>query len=344
MLRETFDDDAQLLLVGCSTACAPSTCCTSTTSAPSRRRPWVLEQLYTIVNTRYEDGRALLITTNLVDIAPTGDEHPAAPCGRSTSGRCRASRRCAASRCRCSAPTTGWRRSGSCPRARPSSRRRGAALGPVRRRDVGGGRAALRAPTGSAGAPPRLTPRNARHRDRGRPVGRRGQGQGRRPARRAGRHGDPLPGRQQRRAHDRPRRRQVEVPPDPVRDPLSGQAVRDRQRRRHRPEGADRRARRAAGQAGRPQRPADQRQRAPDHAVPPAARPRRRDEARQAADRHHAARHRPLLRRQGRAPGHPHAGPARREDPQEEDHRGDRAQAPELRPVRQGPGRSTCSR
>jgi DNA replication protein DnaC len=27
--------------------------------------PWVLEQLYTIVNTRYEDGRALLLTTNL---------------------------------------------------------------------------------------------------------------------------------------------------------------------------------------------------------------------------------------------------------------------------------------
>jgi DNA replication protein DnaC len=27
--------------------------------------PWVLEQLYTIVNTRYEDGRALVLTTNL---------------------------------------------------------------------------------------------------------------------------------------------------------------------------------------------------------------------------------------------------------------------------------------
>src|SRR5215210_3704530 len=27
--------------------------------------PWVLEQLYTIVNTRYEDGRSLLLTTNL---------------------------------------------------------------------------------------------------------------------------------------------------------------------------------------------------------------------------------------------------------------------------------------
>jgi DNA replication protein DnaC len=27
--------------------------------------PWVLEQLYTIVNTRYEDGRAVVLTTNL---------------------------------------------------------------------------------------------------------------------------------------------------------------------------------------------------------------------------------------------------------------------------------------
>ena len=40
----------------------------------------------------------------------------------------------------------------------------------------------------------------------------------------------------------------------------------------------------------------------PYHMLP---RPRGRGEARQAADRHHAARHRPLLRRQGRAPGHP---------------------------------------
>src|SRR4051794_21727976 len=28
---------------------------------------WVLEQLYTIVNTRYEDGKAILLTTNLVN-------------------------------------------------------------------------------------------------------------------------------------------------------------------------------------------------------------------------------------------------------------------------------------
>ena len=32
----------------------------------------MLEQLYTIVNTRYEDGKAILLTTNLVK--PEGDE------------------------------------------------------------------------------------------------------------------------------------------------------------------------------------------------------------------------------------------------------------------------------
>ena len=30
--------------------------------------PWVLEQLYTVVNTRYEDGRAIVLTTNLVTL------------------------------------------------------------------------------------------------------------------------------------------------------------------------------------------------------------------------------------------------------------------------------------
>lgn len=38
---------------------------------------WVLEQLYTIFNTRYEDGKAVLLTTNLVDPSRAGGEHPA---------------------------------------------------------------------------------------------------------------------------------------------------------------------------------------------------------------------------------------------------------------------------
>ena len=63
-----------------------------------------------------------------------------------------------------------------------------------------------------------------------------------------------------------------------------------------------------------------------------------RGEARQA--RRSARRKRgigPVLRRQGGAPGHPRAGHARREDPQEEDRRRARAQAPDAAPVRQGP-------
>ena len=82
----------------------------------------------------------------------------------------------------------------------------------------------------------------------------------------------------------------------------------------------------------------DLRQRAPDHALPRAARPGRRGAARQAADRHHQARHRPLLRGQGGAPRHPGAGPARRGDPAQEDHGRARAEAPRAAPAREGPG------
>ena len=49
----------------CSTASPRSTCCTSTTSAPRRPADWVLEQLYAIVNARYEEERSVVITTNL---------------------------------------------------------------------------------------------------------------------------------------------------------------------------------------------------------------------------------------------------------------------------------------
>ena len=63
----------------------------------------------------------------------------------------------------------------------------------------------------------------------------------------------------------------------------------------------------------------DLRQRPPDHALPRAARHGRRGQAGQALDRHHPARHRPLLRRQGAAARHPRPGPARREDPAHQD-------------------------
>ena len=42
-----------------------STCCTSTTSAPRSSSDWVLEQLYALVNERYEAQRSVVVTTNL---------------------------------------------------------------------------------------------------------------------------------------------------------------------------------------------------------------------------------------------------------------------------------------
>ena len=54
---------------GCSTSSTGSprwTCCTSTTSAPRTTTDWVLEQLYSIVNARYEAERAIVATTNLM--------------------------------------------------------------------------------------------------------------------------------------------------------------------------------------------------------------------------------------------------------------------------------------
>ena len=59
----------------------------------------MLEQLYTIVNTRYEDGRAIVITTNL---------SPPELRSRSASGRCRGSPRCAATRSCWRAPTSAF--------------------------------------------------------------------------------------------------------------------------------------------------------------------------------------------------------------------------------------------
>ena len=217
---------------------------------------WVLEQLYTVVNTRYED-RALA--------DPDHEPDQAGP-----------------AQARATSPEDEWD-------ARPDAELRGADRRPdglaavrdvrrsaadVRRRPPPGEAVQrARVPVAAASTPdpfddsrweddePALRAaakrrrsktavdsfsRHGRNRDRGRPVGRRGQRQGRRPPRGEGGSRDPLPGRQQRRAHHRARRRALEVPPDPVRDPLSRQAVRDRQRRRDRPEGADRRAGRAA--------------------------------------------------------------------------------------------------
>jgi DNA replication protein DnaC len=65
LLRDTYNDDAQYSLnelIG--RLCAVDLLHIDDVGA-EQSSAWVLEQLYTIVNTRYEDGRAMLLTTNL---------------------------------------------------------------------------------------------------------------------------------------------------------------------------------------------------------------------------------------------------------------------------------------
>jgi DNA replication protein DnaC len=65
LLRDTYDDDAQFSLNELiDRLCAVDLLHIDDVGA-EQSSPWVLEQLYTIVNTRYEDGRSMLLTTNL---------------------------------------------------------------------------------------------------------------------------------------------------------------------------------------------------------------------------------------------------------------------------------------
>jgi DNA replication protein DnaC len=67
MLRETYDDASELSLNGLiDRLCAVDLLHVDDVGA-EQSSPWVLEQLYTIVNTRYEEGRAMVLTTNLED-------------------------------------------------------------------------------------------------------------------------------------------------------------------------------------------------------------------------------------------------------------------------------------
>ena len=100
----------------------------------------------------------------------------------------------------------------------------------------------------------------------------------------------------------------------PERDPLPPHHPGHRQRRGGRPGGAAGRARQPGGQGGGHQPAGGQRQRPPDHAVPPGARPGDRALPGQERPGHHQAGHRPGLRRQG-GPGRPAGpGPARPQD------------------------------
>ena len=65
LLRDTYDDHAEFSLNELiDRLCAVDLLHIDDVGA-EQSSPWVLEQLYTIVNTRYEDGRSMLLTTNL---------------------------------------------------------------------------------------------------------------------------------------------------------------------------------------------------------------------------------------------------------------------------------------
>jgi DNA replication protein DnaC len=65
LLRDTYDDGAQYSLNELIDRLCSVDLLHIDDVGAEQSSPWVLEQLYTIVNTRYEDGKALLLTTNL---------------------------------------------------------------------------------------------------------------------------------------------------------------------------------------------------------------------------------------------------------------------------------------
>jgi DNA replication protein DnaC len=66
LLRETFKDEAESSLSQLLDRLAAVELLHIDDVGAEQTSPWVLEQLYTIVNTRYEDGRAMVLTTNLM--------------------------------------------------------------------------------------------------------------------------------------------------------------------------------------------------------------------------------------------------------------------------------------
>jgi DNA replication protein DnaC len=65
LLRESFNDGAQYSLNELIDRLSSVDLLHIDDVGAEQSSPWVLEQLYSIVNTRYEDGKALLLTTNL---------------------------------------------------------------------------------------------------------------------------------------------------------------------------------------------------------------------------------------------------------------------------------------
>ena len=147
ILRETYDDDARYRLTEfIDMLCSVDLLHIDDVGA-EQSTDWVLEQLYTIFNTRYEDGKAVLLTTNLVG----GRQHGV--------GRTRipaADLRRADRRAHGLADLGDLRRSAADVRPRPApgeavqpprAGRRAPHARPVRRHPLGGRRPALRAAT-----------------------------------------------------------------------------------------------------------------------------------------------------------------------------------------------------
>jgi len=65
LLRETFDDESEASLSTLLDRLAAVELLHIDDVGAEQSSAWVLEQLYTIINTRYEDGRAIVLTTNL---------------------------------------------------------------------------------------------------------------------------------------------------------------------------------------------------------------------------------------------------------------------------------------
>jgi DNA replication protein DnaC len=72
LLRDTYQDNAQYSLNELIDRLSAVDLLHVDDVGAEQTSPWVLEQLYTIVNTRYEEGKAILLTTNLVTLQ--GDE------------------------------------------------------------------------------------------------------------------------------------------------------------------------------------------------------------------------------------------------------------------------------
>jgi DNA replication protein DnaC len=66
MLRDTYDDDAPYSLNELIERLSAVDLLHIDDVGAEQTSPWVLEQLYAIVNTRYEDGKAIMVTTNLI--------------------------------------------------------------------------------------------------------------------------------------------------------------------------------------------------------------------------------------------------------------------------------------